>query len=257
MATAKKKEVAQVIEVRPVELETVTIKIVGDSPLITHCWSAKAKRQIIEKEIGATKAAAREVRNPLEDFASSMYWLTPMPEEFTQDSIEKALTSGARFGFPTTAIKQSAIAAAYRSGWSKNMVTLQGTFFIKSDFHAYYAGDLDVDYDKKKVEIIPNVLKPSELLEIHSDMPVMREDPVKVGQGSADLRYRGEFQNWWVTFDLTYNKNGMFAAADSSMRPVTLDFIVNMINLGGFSCGIGEWRTEKSGVSGSFHVEQA
>ena len=244
MATKKAEEV---IEIRPVELKTVKLKIVGDSPLITHCWSAKAKRQILEKELGVTKVKAREVRNPLEDFASSMYWLTPMPDEFDQASIEKELTGGARFGFPTTAIKQSAIASAYRSGWSKNMVSLQGTFFIKSDFHHYYGGDLDVDYDKKKIEIIPNVQKPAELLEIHSDMPIMREDPVKVGMGTADLRYRGEFQNWWVEFDLTYNVNGLYS----------LEQIVNMINLGGFACGIGEWRTEKSGVSGAFHVAAA
>jgi len=242
MATKKPEEI---IEIRPVEIKTVQLTIVGDSPLITHAWSAKAKRQILEKEIGATKTKAREAKNPLEDFASSMYWLTPMPDVFTQDSIEKALSSGAKFGFPTTAIKESAISAAFRNGWSKNKVSLMGTFFIESSHHHYYAGDLDVDYDKKKIEIIPNVMKPAELLEIHSDMPVMREDPVTVGMGAADLRYRGEFQNWSIDFTLRYNANGLYS----------LEQIINMINLGGFSCGIGEWRTEKSGVSGAYHVQ--
>lgn len=243
MPTVKK--TGEIIEIKPVELRDVQLKIVGDSPLITHAWSAKNKRQLLEKEIGATKVKGREPKNPLEDFASSMYWLTPMPDVFTQDSMDQALNNGARFGFPTTAIKQSAIAASYRNGWSKDKVSLMGTFFILSDFRHYYSGDLDVDYDKKKIDIIPNVLKPAELLEIHSDTPVMREDPVTVGNGSADLRYRGEFNNWSIKFTLRYNVNGLYS----------LEQIINMINLGGFACGIGEWRTEKSGVSGAFHVE--
>lgn len=241
MATKK----TEVIEIRPVQLKDVRLRIVGDSPLITHAWSAKAKRQILEKEIGATVTKAREPKNPLEDFCSSMYWLTPMPEVFTQDEIDKALNSGARFGFPTTAIKKSAISAAYRMGWAKDKVSLKAAFFILSEADGYYSGDLDVDYDKKKIEIVPNVYKPADLVEIHSDMPIMREDPVTVGIDSADLRYRGEFRNWHIDITLRYNVNGMYS----------LEQIINMVNAGGFGCGIGEWRTERDGVSGAFHVE--
>ena len=49
MATAKKTEL---VEIRPIEMETAVVRIVGDSPLIVHAWSAKAKREILEKEIG-------------------------------------------------------------------------------------------------------------------------------------------------------------------------------------------------------------
>ena len=243
MATKKNEEL---IEIKPVEIKSVKLRIVGDSPLITHAWSAKAKRQILEKEIGATKVKAREAKNPLEDFCSSMYWLTPMPEEFTEATVDEALKT-ARFGFPTTAVKQSAISSAFRNGWSKNKVSLMGTFFIDSDYHNYYGGELDVDYDRKTIDIIPNVQRPMELLEIHSDPPRMREDMVTVGMGAADIRYRGEFQNWYCDFTLRYNANGIYS----------LEQILNMVNLGGFCCGIGEWRTERSGVSGAFHVEQA
>lgn len=33
----------QVLEIRLIELETVTLKIVGDTPLIMHAWSEKGK----------------------------------------------------------------------------------------------------------------------------------------------------------------------------------------------------------------------
>ena len=34
----------------------------------------------------------------------------------------------------------------------------------------------------------------------------------------------------------------------------TLEQIVNLINLGGFTCGIGEWRPEKDGSFGTYQV---
>ena len=231
MSVAKKTEL---VEIRPIEMETAIVRIVGDSPLIVHAWSAKARRQMLEKEIGSTKTKAKDIKNPIEDFASSMYWLTPMPTEFTADSISEAL-KGARFGFPVTGIKQAAISAAYRLGWSKDKMTFRGAFFIKPDVDGYYSGELDIDYDKKKIDIIPNVYRREQLVEIHSDSPLLREDMVRVGNGGADIRYRGEYNNWY---------------ADHS-----LEQILNIINAGGAVCGIGEWRPEKDGQYGMFHVE--
>jgi len=45
MATAKKNEV---IEIKPVQMETVTLTIVGDTPLIVHKWSEKARRELLK-----------------------------------------------------------------------------------------------------------------------------------------------------------------------------------------------------------------
>ena len=36
---------------------------------------------------------------------------------------------------------------------------------------------------------------------------------------------------------------------------VSLEQLVNMFNMGGFACGIGEWRIEKGGTFGAYHVE--
>lgn len=208
----------QVIEIRPIELETVTLKIVGDTPLIMHAWSEKAKREMLEKQMKATKTKSRDAKNPVEDFIRSMYWLTPMPTEMTEDGFNKAIVAGARFGFPVTAFKQAAISASYRLGWSKDKMSLRGVFFIDGD--------------------------ENQMLEIKSDPPIMREDMVKVGMGTADIRYRGEFRNWSTDMKITYNKNGQYS----------LEQIINIINAGGFCCGVGEWRPERDGQNGTFHV---
>lgn len=217
MATSKKESIA--IEIKPIEIELLNIRIVGDSPLIMHAWSEKAKREMLEKQMKVTKTKAREAKNPVEDFIRSMYWLTPMPTDFTEEGFEKAIAEGARFGFPVTGIKQAAMSAAYRNGWVENQMGLRGAFFFLANA--------------------------DQMVEIVSDKPIMREDMVKVGMGTADIRYRGEFRNWHADLTIQYNKNGKYTAEQ----------IINFINGGGFSCGIGEWRPEKDGQYGMFHVE--
>lgn len=240
MATAKK---AELIEIKPLEMKEVNVRIVGDTPLIMHAWSAKAKREILYKEVFG-KSLGKDAREPIKDFCSSMYWLTPMPEEFDENTVFEAVKT-AKFGFPVTAFKQAAISAAYRMGWTKDKMSTRGCFFIEPDASSYYSGDLEVDLAKKTINIIPNVPRAEQLVEIHSDTPLMREDMVRVGMGSADIRYRGEFQNWSCDLKIKYNTNGAYR----------LDQILNMINAGGTVCGIGEWRPERDGQYGLYHIE--
>ena len=215
---ATKKSATEVIEIRPIEIKKVTIRIVGDTPLIMHAWSEKAKRMMLEAQMGIAKGKKKEAKNPVDDFIRSMYWLTPMPEDGTMESFEEAIVNGARFGFPVTAFKQAAISAAYRMGWAKDKMSMRGAFFIDSDENG--------------------------MIEIHSDTPEMREDMVKVGMGTADIRYRGEFKNWYADLTISYNANGQYS----------LENIVNIINAGGYVCGVGEWRPERDGQYGMFHV---
>lgn len=212
------KKTTEVLEIRPIEIQKVNLRIVGDTPLIMHAWSEKAKRMMLEAQMGLAKGKKKEPKNPVEDFIRSMYWLTDMPKEMTEEAFNEAISNGARFGFPVTAFKQAAISAAYRMGWAKDKVSLRGAFFIDSDENG--------------------------MIEIHSDAPKMREDMVKVGMGTADIRYRGEFANWYADMTISYNMNGNYS----------LENIMNIINAGGYICGVGEWRPEKDGQYGQFHV---
>ena len=54
MAT-KKSAVTEVITIKPVERLTAEIKIVGDTPLIVHAWSEKAKKEILDNQQGKKK----------------------------------------------------------------------------------------------------------------------------------------------------------------------------------------------------------
>lgn len=219
MATKK----AEIVEIKPIEMKTVQLTIIGDTPLIVHAWSEKAKKQMLDAQMGKSKGKQKEKKSPMQDFIDSMYWLTDKPtggdtEEEKQELFLQAIQNGARFGFPVTALKQAAISASFRKGWSKDKMSLRGVFFINGGC--------------------------GEFMEIKSDPPTIREDMVRVGLGTADIRYRGEFRNWSATFTLKYDANGQYP----------LDAIVNMINAGGTVCGLGEWRCERDGMFGAFHV---
>lgn len=213
---AKKSE--EVVEIRPIEIKTAKVRIEGTTPLIVHAWSEKAKKMMLDAQMGVTKTKAREKKDPFDDFVESLYWIEGKPSESTPEAFDEAVRNGARWGFPVTAIKQAANSAAYRLKWVKNQMELRGSYFINSP-----DGDL---------------------VEIKGSVPKPREDMVRVGMGTADIRYRGEFEKWYAEFEVTYNASGS----------MSLEQIINCINAGGFVCGLGEWRPEKDGNFGMYRV---
>jgi hypothetical protein len=128
---AKKNEVQ--ISIPEIKIQQAQLRITGTSPLVVHKFSEKAKRMMLEKQMKTAKANAKDAKNPVEDFMQSLYWLTPMPEEYTEAAFDKAVAEGARFGFPATGVKQAAVSAAYRNGLSKDKVSLYGAFHINAD----------------------------------------------------------------------------------------------------------------------------
>lgn len=214
MATKKVTAAETSVVIPAIDVQTATIRIVSDSPLIMHKWSEKAKREILDKQMKVAKSKGHDAKSPVEDFINSMYWLEGEPVEKTEQGFADAIANGARFGFPATAVKAAAVSAAFRADIVKNKVTMNGAFHILQEF-----------------------------IEIHG-VPTMREDMVKIGMGTADIRFRGEFPTWWSEFTVRFNAG-----------VISLSQLVNMFNLGGFACGIGEWRVEKGGTYGAFHVE--
>ena len=206
--------------IKPLDIRTLDVRIVGDTPLIVHAWSDKAKKMMLDNQTKATKTKAKEPRKPFQEFVDALYWITNKPDSITQKKFEQAVADGAKFGFPVGAIKLATNSAAYRLGWVKNQMGLRGAYFLRT----------------------PNN---NNLAEIKGAVPEMREDMVRIGKGTADLRYRPEFKNWYMDFTLEYNASG----------DLTLEQILNCINAGGCACGIGEWRSEKDGDYGRYHIE--
>ena len=204
------KETTQ-IELPPLNLEIIEITLVGDTPLISHAWSEKAKREMLDKQMKAAKPG-KEAKNPVEDFQQTLYQI-----------------EGGGYGFPSVAFKAAAVTACTSvAGITK--VAARQAFHVVGEQSAVRGA-------------FNGVLMRMDLVRILGSEPEMREDMVRIGQGTADLRYRGQFWPWFTRVQVRFNRNVLSAAQ-----------IVNLFNTAGFGVGIGEWRSEKDGQYGSFHV---
>lgn len=211
MATIKKE--TEIIAIPAIDIRNATITLKGDSPLIVHKWSEKAKKMMLDKQMKVATTKGHDAKDPFADFVDTIYFLSGKPERATPEVFEEALSNGARFGFPSVGVKASAVSAGFRAGVTKNLVSMNGAFHI----------------DEEYVEI--------------KGVPQIREDMVRVGMGTADIRYRAEFPEWSTTFIVKYNAG-----------VISLAQLCNLFNLGGFAVGIGEWRPEKGGTYGRYHV---
>lgn len=178
-------------------IRRINVTIVGDSPLITHAWSAAALKQIRDKQQKKARAA-REAKDPQVEYEGAMY-----------------RTSDGAPGFPASGLKNCLVDAAPNVEGLKK-TTLRGALHVDGD-------------------IIPIDGK-----------PVRREDAVRVGMGGTDLRYRPEFKAWKIRLSIRFNASIL-----------TQEQLVHLLDVAGFSVGIGDWRPQRNGSFGMFHVERA
>lgn len=222
----KKQEVTVTIP-KP-DFKEMKIRITGKTPLIFHKWSEKAKKQIRDKQMMKAKES-KQPRNPEEEYINSFYY-----------------DSNGNIAFPALAIKQALIGAA-RSVDGLTMTELRGSIFPIGDAD----GLVPVLVNNKPVkpaEINIEGPFPENIFGIDKQTPEinMREDQVTIGMGSADLRYRGQVKNWEMVFIVSYLGNKLSA-----------EQVLNLFQYAGFSSGLGEWRPEKSGLSGCFEINSS
>ncbi len=192
MAFTQKKE--QLV-VPPIEKAYLQLTIEGDSPLICHRFSDKARDQIKDKTSMKARGA-RGAREPEKEYKDSMY-----------------LSDDDRPAFPASGIKKACVeACSFINGVTK--IQAKGAFYVTGD-----------------------------MLPINGE-PKMREDMVRLNGRSADVRYRAEFPKWSINLTILYNPKVLSAEA-----------IVNLLENAGFAVGLGDWRPQKGGNFGMFHVK--
>ncbi len=193
---------------------TFNIWLVGDTPLITHAWSEKARREMLGKQVKATKAG-KEARDPEQDFVNSLYGMG--------DGI---------YGFPAMGVKNCILSAAHKDKGLARSAVLSALW---------------IDADMSRVRpAMAGAICDMPLLRIFGSAPEMREDMVKIGSGLnkvANLAYRGQFTSWAI------NVRGRFNTA--IITPEALAFLIQEA---GTASGLGEWRNERRGMFGAFHL---
>lgn len=118
------------------------------------------------------------------------------------------------YGFPALAFKNAVVTAANDAGIQK--VLARRAFRVIGD----------------------------EFVKIEGE-PTMREDTVRVGMGSTDLRYRAEFKKWSTDIRLVFNEG-----------VISLEQLINLFRIAGFGVGVGDWRPERNGMHGTWEVAE-
>ena len=94
---------SNVIELPELKKQFVQIRLIGDSPLIVHRFGEKARKMMLDKQMGKAKSG-KEAKNPEADYEESMY-----------------RTEEGSPGFPAIAFKAAAVNAANDAGIQKTL----------------------------------------------------------------------------------------------------------------------------------------
>ncbi len=208
------------LEIPAPDIQTIKFRIVGDSQLVTHAWSKKAREMMLAKQQG--KKLTKAPKDPWQDYLDSMYWVSKRPAKVTEAVVKKA-----KFGFPATAIKAACVAACRGIAGIK-MTEARQLIFVESDFTDDQGQDLIIIDGK----------------------PKMIESMVRLQTGVADLRYRGCFMPWSATVRVQFDAENI--AAESVVN------LVNRAGLTCGICEWRPASKQSStGMWGRFHVEAA
>ena len=190
------------IEIHQINAETIRVPIIGTAPLVTHRFSEKAKRKMLDDQQG--RKSPKLPRDPDAEYEAAAY-------RFADGG----------YGMPVLAFKAATVGGG-RFFAAVTMTALKQFMFFR--------GEIGVD---------------GQLLARIEGDPRMREDVVRIGRGSADLRYRPEFTPWRTTLDVTYVTSAL-----------TRSSVLSLIDAGGMGVGVGEWRPEKDGAFGTYQIDQ-
>lgn len=182
--------------------DVAVVNIKGTAPLIVHRWSEKARTMMLDAQQG--RKSPKQLKDPVADYQSSMYKF----ENGTD-------------GFPVMAFKSATVKGGGRLfGKAIRMTELRQLLIFLAD---------GVGTDG------------TQLVAIQGEA-TMREDMVRVGMGSADIRYRAEYRDWTAQLRIEFVPS-----------VIDLESVVALVDAGGTN-GVGEWRPEKSGSYGTFEV---
>lgn len=190
------------VSLKRIVRDVAVVDIKGTAPLIVHRWSEKARTMMLDAQQG--RKTPKQLKDPQADYESSMY-------KFEDGSA----------GFPVMAFKSATVKGGGRLfGKAVKMTELRQLLI-------FLANGIGTDG--------------TQLVSIKGE-PTMREDMVRVGMGTADIRYRAEYRDWTAQLRIEFVPS-----------VIDLESVVALVDAGGTN-GIGEWRPEKSGSYGTYEV---
>ena len=228
MASKKQMETFQIPALNS---KLMKVKIKGTSPIIFHKWDEKAIKMILDKQLKKAQKG-REVRDPQADFISSFYKNADNQVYIPARNIKQAIVGSARFinGIPMTVLRGTVFVWGESDKQEVLLLNKGKPIVVSGKVKEFAEGESTVENIVGHDEEDANIQ--------------MRQDMVTVGMGSADIRFRGQIQEWEAEVMIQYDADILSA-----------EQILNLLQRAGFSQGLGEWRPEKNGSNGTFEVD--
>lgn len=202
------------VEIQPITVKEVILTIEGDSDLVLNKMDDYTKRQLIRKQKNLPKET--EAPDEWEILITKLHWRDGTPKEFSEESMKDALINNAPC-ISTFSLKKT-FADAMKWNGIEN---------IKTGFNATVS------------VVAPNGLVPIRFTDHYID-----EKIIKTALGSPVLAILHRFGGWSADITIRFVDNGQYS----------LDRIIQIINLAGFSVGIGSGKTTGYG---RYHIAKA
>ena len=199
------------IEVKPIKIEIATITITGDTDLILNKMDAPTTRMLTD--IRKDKSKTISEKNEWEEIATKIHWQKPFGDVYTEQTFKDALKNNAPC-ISAFGLKKSFGQAVVRNG---------------------------IDTYSTKFDATMNIVAENNLIPIRFAEHYIDEKLMSPKRGAPVLVRQNRFTGWSADITVQYISGGSFS----------LEQIIQVINLAGFSMGIGSGRT--SGY-GRYHV---
>jgi hypothetical protein len=206
------------ITIQRLERGTLFVPIRGTAPFICHRFSEKAKGQMLDNSTGVKRA--KTPKNPQEEYAAAFH-------RFKDGDL--------RAGFPVIGFKQATVSGA-RLYSQLTMTGLRQCLFFRGEVGA--EGQMLAQIDGPEGSI-------ADPDDEDTGQVYRREDVVRLNKmGSTDLRYRPCWPEWTTLLEVIFVKSML-----------TKDSVLSLIDAGGLTVGVGEWRPEKGGDFGTYEID--
>ena len=206
---ATKVEVLEIKEVRP---QIMTVHIVGDTDLVLNKMNDVATREMVAKR----KNKAKEITNTnvWEEIITAIHWRDGKPSEFTEESMAEALTNNAPC-FTAFGAKKSFGEAVVRLG---------------------------IDTYSTKFDASVNIIAPGGLIPIKFSEHFVDEKLMSPVKGSPVLVHLNRFVGWSADIQISYIDS--VYSAEQLLNVVNLAGFGIGIGSGRRSCGYGRYHVE-------------
>ena len=226
-------EQPDVAEISGIETLTVAVTVEGRSQLIVNNFGTKGLRQMEDERSRTTEEKLAIKKGGKKPITSA--------EIERRYQAARCLDSKGRDCIRAAWVKGALLSASKYPDVSIASTKLRGALFVEGDL-------LPIQYTPKQAE------ESDETITYDGKRPGLRRDIVRVGKfGSKqpDIRYRPAYDDWSVTFKVTFEP-----------KLISIGAVYHLIRRAGTSVGLCEWRPEgpgggKGGQFGRFDLSDA